>query len=37
MFCTIWYHLCNLKIAKSNHGGVLLFAKLQANMYNNVP
>ena len=23
MFCTIWYHLCNLKNVKNTHGGVL--------------
>ena len=24
MFCTIWYHLYNLKNEKNTHGGVLL-------------
>ena len=24
MFCTIWYHLYNLKNVKNTHGGVLL-------------
>ena len=23
----IWYNLCNLKIVKNTHGGVLLFSK----------
>ena len=30
MLCMIWYHLHNLKNLKNIHGGVLLFAKLQA-------
>ena len=30
MPCAILYHLYNLKNAKNNHGGVLLFVKLQA-------
>ena len=34
MRCTIWYHLCNLKNVKKNHGGVLLLVKLQAKACN---
>ena len=30
MFCTIWYHLYNLKNVKNTHGGVLLLVELQA-------
>ena len=30
MLCAIWCHLCDLKNVKNTHGGVLLFAKLQA-------
>ena len=30
MFCSIWYHLYNLKNVKNTHGGVLLLVKLQA-------
>ena len=25
----IWYNLCNLKIVKNTHGGVLLFSKFE--------
>ena len=28
MFCTIWYHLNNLKNVKNTHGGVLLLPKV---------
>ena len=28
MFCSIWYHLYNLKNVKSTHGGVLLLLKV---------
>ena len=30
MFCTIWYHLYNLKNVKYPNGGVSLFVKLKA-------
>ena len=34
-FCTIWYHLRNLKnVEKSSHGGVLFLLKLQASSFN---
>ena len=29
LFCSILYHLHNLKLVKNTHGGVLLFKKLQ--------
>ena len=32
MFCTIWYHLYNLKNVKNTHGGVLLLVQLQATL-----
>ena len=28
MFCTIWYHLNNVKNVKNTHGGVLLLPKI---------
>ena len=28
MFCSIWYHLYNLKNVKSTHGGVLFLLKV---------
>ena len=34
MCCTIWYQLHNLKIAKNAHGGVTIFAKFQAEVWN---
>ena len=27
MLCAVWYHLYNLKIVKSTHGGILFFVK----------
>ena len=33
MFCTIWYHLQNLKNVKNDHGGVLLLVTLQAKAF----
>ena len=30
MFCTIWFHLYNLKNGKNIHGGLLFLVKLQA-------
>ena len=33
MFCTIWYHLHNLKNVKKTHGGMLLLVKLQVILH----
>ena len=33
MCCAIWYYLYNLKNVKNNHGVVLLFVKLQAEVF----
>ena len=30
VYCTIWYHLYNLKNVENTHGGVLILVKLQA-------
>ena len=32
--CATWYHFCNLKKVKNNHGRVLLLVKLQAEISN---
>ena len=34
MFCSIWYHLYNLKNVKNTLGGVLFLVKLQAKTCN---
>ena len=35
MLCVIWYCLCNFKIVKNTHGGVLLLKTLQASTKKN--
>ena len=33
MLCAIWYHLYNSKNVKNTHGGLILFAMLQAEAF----